>query len=872
MSRPLIIISFISFLFHTPFAFSQSTRDSIPEEIRKYTTIRLSTAKPVIDGVLNDDCWKTGTWSGNFIQFIPTEGALPSFPTEVKILYDDKDLYVAIRAMDEPDKVQRYAGMRDEFVGDQLGINFDSYHDHRTGFEFDVTAYGQQIDLILTNPMNGDLSWNAVWKSKVGFEDSAWIAEMEIPLSQLRYSKKDHQIWGLHVWRWIGRLQEESDWEKQSLASAGMLYNFGELHGIKNLSSVRRIEIMPYALGKLNTFPAVSENPFTKDGRKWEGKMGMDAKVGISSNFTLDVTINPDFGQVESDPSVMNLTAFETFYDEKRPFFLEGKNIFSYDFDDVNLFYSRRIGHSPSYHLPASNLFTDETDNTTIIDAVKLSGKTSGGLSVGFIQSLTSDEYTRTNDGAGLKDKIASEPMANYSILRLQKDYREGATTIGGMLTATNRFINDEHLEFLTRNAYTGGLDLLHQWKDKKYFIEGRFVGSYVSGESQSIRLLQESSARYYQRPGAGYLDYDTTKTSLSGTGGKFKIGKGSGLWRYNTSVNWFSPGLELNDLGYMQYSDEVQQENNLSYFVTQPVSIFRSFSMNLEEFNAWNFNGSYLGSGVHYSFSSSFKNLWGFSVNLIGHTEHLDTRVLRGGPDMMSPGFFETYGQVNTDQSKRFSLELSYNYRKSAHQSFRNYELEPSITYRPINSLRIRLSGNYYKNDDNLQYISHAFFGQLDRYILGTLDQENLGFTLRIDYSLTPELSVQLYGSPFISRGSYSDLKYGTDVRNTNYEKRFAPFSQTLLVGDTYYLDENNDAVADYSIADPDFNFQQFRSNLVIKWKYRPGSYLYLVWSSERTGYEKVPNASMGKSFSQLWSIFPGNVFLIKLSYWFNA
>ena len=307
-------------------------------------------------------------------------------------------------------------------------------------------------------------------------EDSAWTAEMEIPLSQLRYSNEEEQVWGMHIWRWIGRLQEESDWEKQTFSSAGVLYNFGELYGIRGLKKSSRLEIMPYVLGKLDTYAADENNPFTNTGKTWGGNTGLDAKIGLSSNFTLDLTVNPDFGQVESDPSVMNLSAYETFYEEKRPFFLEGKTIFNYDFDDLSLFYSRRIGHSPSYSVPPGDYYVKEVENTTILDAVKLSGKTADGLSVGLIQSLTAPEYAKIDDGEGNREKVAAEPMTNYAVARVQKDYNQGTTMIGGMLTSSNRFIQDPTVDFLSRNAYTGGLDLLHQWKDKKYFIDARLV------------------------------------------------------------------------------------------------------------------------------------------------------------------------------------------------------------------------------------------------------------------------------------------------------------------------------------------------------------------------------------------------------------
>jgi len=873
-----LLVAFLFFLIIPAKAYFGMDADTVPnrkpaDKARVYTTTRLTTEKPIINGKLDDECWKTGTWAGDFTQLIPSEGAKPSLPTEVKIFYDDKNLYVAIRAFDnEPEKIQRLAGMRDDIIGDMVGINLDSYHDHRTGFEFTMTAYGQKVDLVLTNPMSWDVNWNPVWKGKVGMEDSAWVAEMEIPLNQLRYSKTEEQVWGMHVWRWISRFQEESDWEVQTLAGPGVLYNFGELRGIKGLKKQRHLEIMPYALGKLNTFAKEAENPFADKGRTWGGSVGLDAKIGLSSNFTMDVTVNPDFGQVESDPSVMNLTAFETFYEEKRPFFLEGKTIFNYDFDELNLFYTRRIGHSPSYSVsPSDEMFVKSPDKTAILSAIKLSGKTSQGLSVGLLQSLTGPEYARISDVEGNKSKKVVEPLTNYLVARVQKDYHEGTTVVGGMLTSTNRFIHNKNLEFLGREAYTGGLDLLHQWKDKKYFLDARLVGSYVKGDQQAIRLLQESSARYYQRPEANYLKYDTTSTRLGGYGGKLKIGKGTGLWRYNTGINWLSPGLELNDLGYMQSTDEIRQTTNISYFVNQPVSIFRTYSVNLEQFNTWNFNGDYLGSGAHLSFTSEFKNKWGFQTNLIYHSQTLDTRILRGGYDMTMPHSFLSFGQFRTESTKKIVFDFQYEVQQAGNQSASSYQLEPGFSLRPFGTLRVGISANFSGNKDQQQYVTTKNLTTGNRYILGSIDQKTLGLTLRIDYNITPEFSIQYYGSPFVSRGSYSEFKHVTDPLNKDYDKRFEVYPNPVLSGGIYQLDENKDGVPDYSIDNPDFNFHQFRSNLVAKWEYRPGSFIYLVWSSERTGNTDKANTSLGESFRQLWDVFPGNIFLIKLNYWFS-
>jgi hypothetical protein len=831
------------------------TRQGTSPKQPVYVTSRLVTSKPVIDGKLDDECWKMGTWTGDFHQWIPNEGAKPTYPTELNIQYDDKNLYVAIRAYDgEPHKILRQAGVRDELAGDVVGVNFDSYRDYRTGFEFSVTAWGQKVDLVLFNPSNWDFNWNPVWKVKVGTEDSAWVSEYEIPLSQLRYSGKDDQVWGLHVWRWIARLQEESDWEIQSKTGPGMLYNFGELQGIKGLKKSRRLEIMPYALGDLKTMKEEPGNPFTENGKVWGGNAGLDAKIGISSNFTVDLTVNPDFGQVESDPSVMNLTAFETFYEEKRPFFLEGLTIFDYKFDNQSLFYSRRIGHAPSRPVtPSEDLFVKSPDKTSILSAVKFSGTTSKGLSVGLIQSVTANEFASLSDKEGNRSSVKVEPLTSYTVARIQKGYNAGNTVVGGIMTSTNRVIDDKNVESLSSDAYTGGLDILTHWRDKEYYLDARLIGSFINGSKDAITLLQQSSARYYQRPGADYLNYDTTATHLNGYGGKLMIGKGSkGLWRYSTGATWLSPGLELNDLGYMNTADEINQENNISYLINQPVSIFLTYDIGLEEFNTWNFNGQYLGSGTHFSFASSFKNQWNFAANLIYHTKTLDTKILRGGYDMLMPNSITTFGKVGTDPSKKFIADLAYSYEYRGNNSAVNYQFEPGITYRPINNLKIGLTANYMKNRDDLQYVTTISSVPSDKYILGTIDQKTIGLTFRADLNLTPEFSIQYYGSPFISLGSYSQFKEVTDPKATNYEDRFQDYQEPLSFN-------------------PDFNFQELRSNLVAKWEYRLGSFIYLVWTSERSITTNNSDASIKDSYKQLKSNVPNNIFLIKLNYWFS-
>jgi hypothetical protein len=883
--RAIFIVFFIAFspvLSSSSFAASFFQQDTIPKQNQSfkqpvYYTSRLVTAKPVIDGKLDDECWKHGTWAGDYHQFIPNEGAKPTYPTEHNIQYDDRNLYIAFRAYDnEPDKIHRYADVRDNIVGDMVGINFDSYRDYRTGFEFTVTAWGQKVDLVLFNPINWDFNWNAVWKVKVGIEDSAWVAEIEVPLSQLRYSNKDEQVWGMHTWRWIDRLQEESNWERQTKTGPGMLYNYGEFRGLKKS---RRLEIMPFTLGEVKTVKEEPGNPFTKNGKIWGGNLGLDAKIGVSNNFTVDLTVNPDFGQVESDPSVMNLTAFETFYEEKRPFFLEGLTIFDYKFDDQSLFYSRRIGHSPSQTVtvyPGNDLYVKNPDKTTILSAVKFSGTTSNGLSVGLIQSLTANEYARLSDSEGNRSSEKIEPLTNYVVARVQKGYNAGTTVIGGMLTSVNRFDNTGGLTFLTSDAYTGGLDIVHRWKDKEFYIDAKLMGSHITGSQESIALLQQSSARYYQRPGANYLNFDPTRTNLSGIGGKFKIGKGAkGFWRYSTGATFLSPGLELNDLGYMRTADEINQENEISYFVNQPVSIFRTYNISLEQFNSWNFNGTYLGSGGHLSFTSEFKNQWRFGANVIYHSRAYDTKILRGGYDMIMPSSIMAFGSVATDQSKKVTAQLEYSYEKRSNNSAVNCQIESGISVRPLSPLKIGITATYFNNHDQLQYLDKKDFSTAllgTRYILGTIDQKTLGLTFRVDLNLSPEFSIQYYGSPFISRGSFSELKRITNPEAKKYEDRFALYQNPTLAGGVYELSDYDGAwPIFYSVNNPDFNFHQFRSNLVAKWEYRLGSFIYFVWSSEKTGNNSFSEASIGESYHYLRDVFPNNIFLVKVSYWFS-
>jgi hypothetical protein len=839
---------------------------------RVYTTQRLTTGRPLIDGKLDDPCWQAGTWAGDFTQWIPREGAKPSQPTLLKILYDDDAIYVAIRAIDlEPDLVLRRGGARDQFMGDMTGISFDSYHDHRTGFEFDLTAAGQKIDLVLTNPMITDMNWNAVWDGKVGNEDTAWTAEFAIPLHQLRYSSDDVQTWGLHCWRWIDRFQEESDWEIQSSTGPGSIYQFGELHGLRGLPSPRRIEIMPFTLGKLKTSQAQAGDPFARNGRQWLGNGGLDAKIGLTSNFTADLTVNPDFGQVEADPSVMNLSVFETFYEEKRPFFLEGKNIFSFDFDDVNMFYSRRVGHPPSYTPAlASGEFMKFPDYTSILGALKVSGKTAGGLAVGVFEGLTAEELATVGTGAA-EHHVAVEPLTSSTVARLQQDFAEGSTMVGGILTATNRMIRDPHLDFLNRNAYTGGVDLQHYWNDKEFYVAAKIVGSTITGSRTAITELQTASARYYQRPDVSDRQFDSSRTRLSGFGGEIKVAKASkGFWRYSTQLDWRSPGLDLNDLGYMQTADLFKLTNAVSFFVNQPVGIFRTYNVGLTQSSQWDFGLHPLSTTVGADLYGEFLNNWALGFELSYTGQSLDPRILRGGPAMLTPGEWFIESHFRTDPSAAVVFNIENHNRLLSNSSGHMFSLAPSLSIVPVTTLRVELGMDYSSELNSLQYVDAPAIDGSARYLLGRIKRKSIGATFRTDWNITNTVSLRYYGSPFGSVGNYSEFKEVSNPRSGQYNDRFIRLNPRLENG-TYGIFADGMSVPGMTFGDPDFTFGQFRSVLVFRWEYLPGSQFYVVWTQERTRYVQPGAESAGGSIQALGKTPATNVFLMKMSYWFT-
>lgn len=869
----LLILLFIASFFLA----ALSAQDKV------YEVNKLTGASPVIDGQFQDKAWQFASWQDHFKQRKPYEGRPPSEGTVFKILYDDDFLYVAIRAYDSyPDSIVQRLSRRDYLSGDNVGIHIDSYHDKRTAFVFGVSAAGVKRDLVISGDGTcSDDNWDPIWNVKTTIDSLGWAAEMKIPFTQLRFSRKGIQEWGFQIERNIYRHDEEVHWKLIPKDAGGWVSQFGTLKGLDEIEPKKEKSITPYTVASVEKFKKENENPFRAEGHTSGIDAGLNGKFGVTNNLTLDMAINPDFGQVEADPSQVNLTAYETYFEEKRPFFIEGSNIMDFnlmqmgDFMNDNLFYSRRIGRSPRDWADIDDgEYTDRPDNTTILGAAKLTGKTRNGWSVGILESMTDREEAEISDGNNSRYETV-EPMSNYFLGRVEKDFNDGNSSFGGILTATNRRIDEDHLEFLNNQAYTGGLNYQHQWKDKTYLFGFRGIFSHLRGEEDAMVRVQESSARYYQRPDASHVRLDSTRNSLSGHGGSVFIGKmGNGNINYALFFNWKSPGLELNDMGYQQDADQLSQLGWIQYRFLEPFGIFRDLSVNLNQWQSWDYAGTNLNRGGNVNMNMTFTNYWRFSGGINTNLASFSKTYLRGGPYFRVPASMNYWWYASTDQRKDLHMRFGNSHNRNDHGHARGSNFWANIRYRLLSNLDVTLGPSVNVSENRLQYISTETFQQEDRYLMGFIDRTTVSMSLRLNFSLTPDLSLQYWGQPFMASGNYNRFKQITNSRADSYADRFSTYENDQLTYDTendvYNVDEDMNGTTDYSFDDPGFKFLDFKSNLVARWEYLPGSTIFLVWSQQRQDYLNNGAFKFQDDFNKLGRVYPHNVFLVKVTYRF--
>ncbi len=843
------------------------------------------TIPPVINGILDDNAWQVGDWEDDFTQNEPYNGKPASQRTEFKILFDEDNLYVAIKVYDtSPDSIVNRLTRRDQADGDLVGIFVDSFHDLRTAFLFGVSSSGVKYDQMYTNDgQNTDSSWDPNWWVKTSVNSDGWVAEMKIPFSQVRFEKNSGEVWGLNIARVIYRKNETSFWQHIPRDAPGLIHLFGELSGLEQIKPRKIFDVTPYGVARAETFEAVPENPFLANGSSHKLNAGIDAKIGVTNNMTMDLTINPDFGQVEADPSEVNLSAYETFYSEKRPFFIEGNNITNFGLGvgdggigNDNLFYSRRIGRVPhGYPNLQEGWSADVPTNTTILGAAKLTGKTKNGLSLGFVEAVTAEEKAEI-DTIGGRMYETVEPLSNYFVGRVQKDIKEGNTIIGGIFTSTNRDLDPNLSTYMHKAAYTGGADFTQYFKEKSWMFNLNAAFSLVEGSKSALLNTQTSSARYFQRPDNDYAKLDSNRTSLAGSGGRMQIMKLNGHWNFMSATLWKTPGFETNDLGYIREADQILSVLWGQYSQWEPKGIYLRYNVSADLYAGYNFGGDLIAKGLEWNANMGLKNYWNVWTGGSLNGSSISTGMLRGGPMMKVPGGLNSRIGFTSDYRKKLTFDVSFNGTWGSESDSRDLFTSFGITYKPTDYLVFTVSPGFSKSFSELQYVSQTGYNGSDRYIFASIDRETINASFRVNLNLSPNLTLQYWGQPFVATGKYYDYKYILDPVADAYNNRFQTYSpeQIALDGDHYDIDENIDGTIDYSFGKNDFNVQEFLSNLVIRWEYNPGSSVYLVWSQTRNNYNDSGNLYLGEDLGNLFNKevnTPHNVFLIKFSYRFG-
>ncbi len=834
---------------------TQATRPDSASPPPVTTAVAVRAAQPpAIDGRDSDAAWGLAQPITEFREWQPTEGAAPRHPTEARVAYDAANLYVFVRAFDtHPDSIVRLLSRRDNLLpSDKVGVLLDSYHDRHTGFEFLVTPTGVKFDAAIYNDGDEDEAWDGVWDVATRIDSLGWAAEFRIPLSQLRYGTQRQHTFGIAIMRDIYRYQQRTAWPQFRPSRAGLSSQFGEITGLDDLGAPRRLEAAPYLVTK--NASRIVDNAFT---RRSDATIGGDLKYRAASNVTLDATVNPDFGQVESDPAVLNLTAFESFFDERRPFFVAGRGLFRFDVNctAVNdcgtgegLFYSRRLGRTPQ--LAGAYGDTTPQQPTTILAAAKLTGRLPGGLTIGAL-----DAYTERATG---RADTTFEPATNFGVLRIRQNLGGGNSSVGGMVTAVNRRLDAFSSPYLHRSAYAGALDLRHRFLNKTYEISASVARSRVAGSDTAILSTQRSAVHYYQRPGAG-LPLDSTRTVLAGDAEAITFAKVGGQHlMFQTSYQRRSAGFEINDLGYLRRADQQTWSTWAGYFDRHQRRLYNRFQWNNNWWQYWTTSGLPQERAYNTNTHIQFRNFWwvhlGSTFGQLGAT--YDDRGARGGPAIRQDPYVAPWMGINGDDRKTLVPYLWVNcWRGDAGRS-NSLSLSPELDLKVASRFNSALSVNYARNHNDTQWYGNFGPAAARHYTFARLDQSTVGVTLRLNYTFTPNVSLQVYAQPFVSKGTYANVReLSATPRAARYDDRYQPYGDTSVTNDP-----------------GGFNYKEFRSNVVFRWEYRPGSALFVVWTQGRQGVVGAEGTDdFPGDLRGLFRIHPQNTLLVKVSYWLN-
>ncbi len=841
-----------------------------------------------IDGYLNESAWQNSTGISEFVQKNPNEGSPPTEKTIVYMTYDDEAIYVAARMFDSnPDSIIARLGRRDDWMtSDVFGFYVDPYYDRRSGFYFAINAAGTLYDGVCYNDDWDDDSWDGVWEGKARIEQDGWVAEFKVPFSQLRFKKKDHYVWGVNFRRDIARKNEEDFLVFTPKNGSGFVSRFYDLVGIENIEPPRNLEILPYFRNKAAFTHSEAGDPFN-DGSTYSPAVGGDVKVGLSSNVTLDLTVNPDFGQVEVDPAVVNLSDVETFFSEKRPFFIEGSSIFDFGYGgsnsnwgfnwgNPNFFYSRRIGRAPRANLPDHD-FADVPDGTTIISAAKITGKIGNNWNIGTIHAVTAREFADL-DSSGHRSSYEVEPLTYYGIMRAQKEFNKGKQGLGFISTLTHRYFKENYLEDeINSDAFTFGLDgwtFLDQ--DKVWVITAWGGMSNVHGSEARITDLQTNPLHYFQMPDSKNLSVDSSATSMTGFSGRVLLNKQKGNIIFNSAIGFVDPEFDVNDMGYMWRTNIINAHIGGGYKWVKPGRYTRYAKVLGALFGSKDFDGNTVGSGIWSDVYLQFPNYYEMEISSAYNPESISNRRTRGGPLTINRPGYEVNAFANSDERKNWVFGFgTYGYICESGSWNRGVELETE--WKPAANLSVTVSPEIEWNHADAQwvdsfddiYASHTF-GQ--RYVFAEMDQLTASASVRVNWTFTPKLSLQIYAQPLISSGDYHHFKELARSKSYDFFEYEKGESGINYNGDSYIVDPDGSGPAgEISWDQPDFNFKSLRGNAVLRWEYMPGSTFYLVWTQNRSDFEDIGEFRLSRSLSRLVDADSDNILMVKISYWLN-
>lgn len=856
-----------------------------------------------VDGRLDEPAWQRATPITDFRQYQPDEGAPASLPMEIRILFDDAAIYIGAR-MTQPGGVAAPLARRDQLLDasgdngsfnslttDKLVIQLDPYRNRMDNAWFEVNPAGVKGD-----QFNGDPSWDPIWDAAARVDDEGWTAEIRIPYSQLRFSTDRDQVWGMQIWRYVDALNEQNMWSFWGRNAPGGPAFYGEINGLEIGRRPRQVELLPYAVAGGTFRDARPGDPY-HDGRASNMGVGADMKVLLTSNLTLDATVNPDFGQVEVDPASLNLSAYETYYQEKRPFFIAGSSAFSFggmrcmfcsNASGLSAFYSRRIGRPPQLGgiVEGSAEYADAPEATTILAAAKVTGRTQGGYTIGVLNAVTGEETARYLRTAGSPEASqVVEPLSNYFVGRVKKDFNRGNTQIGGIFTSAVRSAGDSLVsERLHSHAEAVGADWRHYWGNRVYSWMGSMMFSNVAGSPEVMARTQRSSAHYFQRPdrsttGDGLFStrLDPTATAMRGYGAFTRVGKDGGTFRWEAMGNVRSPGFEVNDLSFLSRSDYVWVNGNVAGNWTTPTNWYRGLFTTVGGATQYNYDGDRTWSQLQAFFGMEFLNYWNLRTFAIRSLPSLDDRLTRGGPVVKRDGSNMAFLGISTDARRRAVFDVGVDLRRGIDAPTTSFSITPGVALKPAANVFLQLSPSYSRGENDAQYLTAvsdptatAFGGR--RYVFGFVKTTTVSLDTRLNWTFSPNLTLQLYAQPFIASGEYTSLRefarprsmekveYGTSAGTVAYD----------AAANRYHVDPDGAGpAAAFTLANPDFTTGSLRGTAVLRWEYRPGSTLFFVWTQQRSDYDPAGSFDFARARSMIFDGSATNVFQIKATYW---